>query len=133
VNHEIHETHERVRYADEVFGIQGAIFEVYRTLGAGFLEAVYQECLEIEFAARRIPFIAQRPLRLEYKGRSLRQGYTPDFVCVERVIVELKAVNALLPEHRAQTINYLRASGMRLGLLVNFCSTPKVHIERFAL
>ena len=133
MNHERHEIHERVRYADEAYRVQGAVFEVYRTLGAGFLEAVYQECLALEFAARRIPFVSQAPLRLEYKGESLRQSYCPDFICFDKIIVELKAVSALAPEHKAQTINYLRASGMRLALLVNFCSTPRVQIERFAL
>jgi GxxExxY protein len=133
VNHEIHEIHERVRYADEVFLIQGAIFEVYRTLGAGFLEAVYQECLALEFAARGIPHSAQSPLRLSYKGRPLRQGYTPDFLCFSKIILELKAVSTLAAEHRAQTINYLRASGMKLGLLVNFGAPKGARIERFAL
>ncbi len=133
MNHERHEKHERVLYADEVFGIQGAVFAVYRTMGAGFLEAVYQECLALEFAERRIPFEAQQPLRLNYKRRPLRQTYTPDFVCFEKIIVELKAVAALAPEHKAQTFNYLKASGLRLGLLVNFGTTPRVQIERFAL
>jgi GxxExxY protein len=131
--HEIHETHEKVLYAQEVFQIQGALFEVYRTLGAGFLEAVYQECLAIEFAARTIPFVAQRSLRLEYKGRVLRQTYTPDFVCFGKIIVELKALGALAPEHKAQTMNYLKASALRLGLLVNFGATGGVQVVRFAL
>jgi GxxExxY protein len=133
VNHENHEEPERLMYADEVFRIQGAVFDVYRTMGTGFLEAVYQECLSLEFTERRIPFRALQPLGLEYKGRSLRQTYTPDFVCYETIIIEIKAVRELAPEHRAQTINYLRASGLRLGLLVNFGSTPKAQIGRFAL
>ena len=133
MNHEIHETHEKVRYAKEAYEIQGAVFEVYRSLGAGFLEAVYQESLGIELNARLIPFVSQPPLRLQYKGRALRQTYAPDFICFEKVVIELKAVNTLAPEHRAQTFNYLRASGLRLGLLVNFGSTPGVQIERFAL
>jgi GxxExxY protein len=129
----VHEIHERVLYADEVFRIQGAIFEVYRTMGAGFLEAVYQECLALEFEARSIRFVAQRPLRLEYKGRALRQSYTPDFVCFDKIVIELKALVALAPEHRAQVINYLRAGSMRLGLLVNFGAPRGAQIERFAL
>ena len=133
MNHEIHETHEKVRYAKEAYEIQGAVFEVYRSLGAGFLEAVYQESLGIELNARLIPFVSQPPLRLQYKGRALRQTYAPDFICFEKIVIELKAVNTLAPEHRAQTFNYLRASGLRLGLLVNFGSTPGVQIERFAL
>lgn len=133
MNHEKHEKHERLIYAEEVFLIQGAVFEVYRTMGAGFLEAVYQECLTLEFSARRIPFRALQPLQLEYKGEPLRQGYSPDFVCFDTIIVELKAVRTLAPEHKAQTINYLRASRLRLGLLVNFGSAPRAQIERLAL
>ena len=133
MNHEIHETHEKVRDAKEAYEIQGAVFEVYRSLGAGFLEAVYQESLGIALNARLLPFVSQPPLRLQYKGRALRQTYAPDFICFETVVIELKAVNTLAPEHRAQTFNYLRASGLRLGLLVNFGSTPGVQIERFAL
>ncbi|WP_430418532.1 GxxExxY protein [Phenylobacterium sp.] len=119
--------------ADEVFRIQGAVFEVYRAKGAGFLEAVYQECLEIEFEFRGIPLLAQRPLRLEHRGRELRTRYAPDFICFEQIIVELKAVREIAPEHRAQLINYLRATGLRLGLLVNFGSPNKAEIARIAL
>jgi GxxExxY protein len=129
----IHEPHERVLYAEEVFRIQGAIFEVNREMGAGFLEAVYQECLCLEFSRRRIPFLAARPLNLAYKGETLRQTYVPDFICFESIIVELKALRDLAPEHRAQVLNYLKASGLRLGLLVNFGCTPKARIERIAL
>jgi GxxExxY protein len=131
--HEPHEPHERVLHAEEVFRIQGAIFEVNRVMGAGFLEAVYQECLALEFAARDIPFIAARPLSLAYKGQPLKQTYVPDFICFDRVIVELKALGALAPEHRAQVINYLKASKLRLGLLVNFGCAPKARIERLVL
>jgi GxxExxY protein len=133
MNHENHERHESLLYADEVFQIQGAVFEVYRAMGAGFLEAVYQECLAVEFADRGVPFQACRPLTLEYKGRPLQQRYVADFICFDRIIVELKAARDLAPEHRAQTINYLRATGLRLGLLINFSATPRVKIERFAL
>ena len=128
-----HEKHENLLYADEVFRVQGAVFEVCRTMGAGFLEAVYQECLTIEFADRGIPFAALQGLPLQYRGRRLQQSYRADFVCFDRIIVELKSVREIAPEHRAQTINYLRATGLRLGLLINFGATPKVKIERFAL
>jgi GxxExxY protein len=128
-----HEKHEGLLYADEVFRVQGAVFEVYRAMGAGFLEAVYQECLTIEFADRGIPFSALQALPLQYRGRRLQQSYRADFVCFDRIIVELKSVREIAPEHRAQTINYLRATGLRLGLLINFGATPKVRIERFAL
>jgi GxxExxY protein len=133
VDHEKHEKHERVLYADEAFAIQGAVFEVSRQMGIGFLEAVYQECLALEFAERAIPFQAMPALRLAYKGEALRQIYAPDFVCFGKIIVELKSVRELAPEHRAQTINYLRATGLRLGLLVNFGCAPKARIERFVI
>ena len=120
-------------FPEEVFQIQGAVFEVYRTMGSGFLEGVYQECLALEFARRAVPFEPHRSLALEYKGQPLRQSYVADFICFDRIILELKAVRMIAPEHRAQTINYLRATRMKLGLLVNFGATPKVEIERFAL
>jgi GxxExxY protein len=131
--HEPHKPHERLVHAEEVFRIQGAVFEVNRVMGAGFLEAVYQECLAIELASRAIPFVASPKLALAYKGAGLRQYYTPDFVCFERVVVELKAVNTLAPEHRAQVLNYLKASGLRVGLLVNFGCAPKARVERLIL
>jgi GxxExxY protein len=110
--------------------IIGACFEVYREKGCGFLEAVYQECLEVEFRLQGIPNIAQRPLSLEYKGLPLLAKYQPDFVCWEKIIVELKAVRELSDEHRAQLQNYLKATGLRLGLLVNFGHFPKAQVER---
>jgi GxxExxY protein len=120
-------------YENEAFQIRGAAFEVYRAMGAGFLEAVYQECLEVEFIRRNVPFETRKPLGLTYRGQPLRQTYVADFVCYDRIIVELKAARAIAPEHRAQTINYLRATGMKLGLLINFGAAPRVEIERFAL
>ncbi len=133
MNHERHEPHEQVLYRDEVFLIQGAIFEVNREMGSGFLEAVYQECLAIEFKARDIPFVSTPSLGLAYKGAALQQVYVPEFICFDRIIVELKAVRELAPEHRAQVLNYLKATGLRLGLLVNFGSAPKARIERLVL
>ena len=128
--HEQHEQHEPVLYAREVFAILGAIFEVNGQMGAGFLEAVYQECLAHEFSARTIPFRADVPLSLSYKGQPLRQTYRADFVCFDRIIVELKALTTLTSEHRAQVLNYLRVTGYKLGLLVNFGCAPKACIER---
>jgi GxxExxY protein len=133
MNHEKHEKHERVLYAEESFDIQGAVFEVSRELGIGFLEAVYQECLALEFSARGIPFKPKPSLGLRYKGHALLQKYAPDFVCFDRIIVELKAVREFAPEHRVQVINYLKATGLRLGLLVNFGCAPKARIERLVL
>lgn len=117
-------------YKDESFRIVGACFEVYSDKGCGFHEPVYQECLEIEFALQGIPFKAEQELGLTYKGRPLKQVYKPDFVCFDKIIVELKAVSALNDEHRAQVHNYLKAAGMKLGLLINFGHHPKLEYER---
>jgi GxxExxY protein len=124
---------EGIIYQEECYQIQGAIFEVYREKGCGFLEAVYQECLEKEFALSSIPFVAQQELQLTYKGQPLRQTYQPDFICYGKIIVELKAVKEIAPEHKAQVINYLKATGFKLALLVNFGSYPKATIIRLAL
>lgn len=120
-------------FEEETYAIRGAAFEVYKEMGCGFLEAVYQECLEKEFTRRGVPFIAQPELRLNYKGELLNQIYQPDLICYERIIVELKSVRETAPEHHAQIINYLKAISLKLGLLINFGSHPKVRIERFAL
>ena len=133
MDHEKHEKHERLLYAREAYEIQGAVFEVSREMGIGFLEAVYQECLAVEFSTQGIPFRAKPSLALRYKARNLRQTYSPDFVCYDSIIVELKAVREIAPEHRAQIINYLRATGLRLGLLVNFGCAPKARIERLVI
>src|SRR6185312_1977950 len=97
-------------YKEEVYAVQGAVFEVYREMGCGFLEAVYQECLFKEFQNRGIPFEAQEELRISYKGEILTQTYLPDFVCYGQVILELKATKAIAPEHQAQILNYLKAT-----------------------
>ena len=117
-------------FEEESYKIRGAVFEVYGEMGCGFLEAVYQECLEREFEKQGIPFVAQQELSLSYKGEPLVQTYRPDFVCFERIVVELKAVRELSGEHRAQVHNYLKASGLKLGLLVNFGHYPETEIER---
>ena len=122
-----------ILYRCESYAIMGACFEVYKEEGCGFLEAVYQECLEMELSDRGIPFRSQVALDLRYKGRPLKTRYTPDLICNELVIVELKAVSVLANEHRAQMQNYLRATGMRLGLLVNFGHHPKLEYERIVL
>ncbi len=117
-------------YRDESYQIMGACFEVYKTMGCGFLEAVYQECLEIEMAERGLPVIPKHQLELSYKTHALRQKYEPDLICFEKIIVELKAVSVSTDEHRAQVHNYLRATGYRLGLLVNFGHHPLLEWER---
>ncbi|OHE82910.1 MAG: GTP-binding protein [Verrucomicrobia bacterium GWF2_62_7] len=117
-------------YEEETFALRGACFEVYKEKGCGFLEAFYQECLEIELRLRSVPFVSQPKLELEYKGQKLRTEYQPDLICFDKIVVELKAVSALADEHRAQVHNYLKATGHHLGLLVNFGHYPKVEIER---
>lgn len=111
----------------------GACFEVYKEKGCGFLESVYQECLELEFGLQSIPFVAQQEHLLAYKGQPLKQTFRSDFVCFGNIIVELKAVKALADEHRAQVLNYLNATGYRLGLLINFGGHPKLEWERIVL
>lgn len=133
MNHETHENHEKILFKEECYQIQGAVFDVYREMGCGFLEAVYQECLERELMARGIPFVTQPELTLNYKGESLKQTYKPDFICFGKIILELKAVKEIAPEHKAQVINYLKATGIKLGLLVNFGTYPKASITRMAL
>jgi GxxExxY protein len=132
-NHEIHEPHEKnhtILYKDESFAIQGAAFDVYREMGCGFLDAVYQECTYREFLRRNIPFVATPELSLTYKGVVLTQKYRPDFICYEKIIIELKAVKEVNVEHRAQVFNYLKATGFRLGLLINFGHFPRASVER---
>ena len=119
-------------FKDESYSIIGACFAVYKDKGCGFHEPVYQECLAIEFEHSRIPAISLPGLSLEYRGRLLDQKYFPDFVCYEKIIVELKAVTTLSDEHRAQVLNYLKASTFELGLLINFGHYPKLQYERIA-
>jgi GxxExxY protein len=117
-------------YKDESYRIVGACFEVYNEMGCGFLEAVYQECLTWELRDQNLPFVAQRKLILNYKHHRLEATYEPDFICFDAIVVELKAVKELTNEHRAQVHNYLKATGFRLGLLVNFGQHPKLVYER---
>ncbi len=123
----------RLLFENEVFLIRGAAFEVHNEMGNGFLEAVYQECLMREFQRLGIPHVANSALNLVYKGEALTQSYRADFVCFEQIIVELKAVTAIASEHRAQILNYLKATGLRLGLIINFGTYPKLQIERIVL
>jgi len=117
-------------YKAETYAIIGACFEVYKEKGAGFVEPVYQECLEYEMLLQALPFRAQSELRLTYKDQPLKQVYKPDFICFDKIIVEIKAVAALCDDHRAQLQNYLKATGMRVGLLANFSHFPKLEYER---
>ena len=119
-----------ILYKDESYRIIGACFEVYKEKGCGFVEPVYQECLEIELSLQKVPFSAQTELKLQYKGHLLDQIYKPDFICHEKIIMEIKAVSKLVDEHRAQVHNYIKATGYKLGLLVNFGHFPKIEWER---
>ncbi len=119
-----------ILYKEESYKIVGACFEVYREKGCGFLEPVYQECMEIELRLQGIPYVPRKPLALEYKSCPLRSTYEPDFICYDKIVLELKAVTELVNEHRAQAQNYLKATRLKLGLLVNFGHYPKAQVER---
>ena len=117
---------------EESYAIIGACFEVYNAKGCGFLEPVYHECLAIEFEHQRIPAISKPSLTLSYRGRTLVQTYNPDFICFEKIVLELKTASKLADEHRAQSLNYLNATGFEPGLLVNFGQYPGLEYERIA-
>jgi GxxExxY protein len=123
----------KILYKEECFLIQGAIFEVYRELGCGFAEGVYQSALAKEFELREIPYKSQSEMTIEYKGFSLNQTFRPDFFCFDKIILELKAVKDTCEEHKAQVLNYLKVSKLRLGLLVNFGHYPRATVERVIL
>ncbi|MEN6408982.1 MAG: GxxExxY protein [Anaerolineaceae bacterium] len=109
-------------YRDEVYQTVGAAMEVHSVLGCGFLEAVYHEAMEKELAQRNIPFTSQTNLTLTYKGLPLSKSYIADLVVFSKIIVELKAVDRLTSVDEAQVLNYLKATGMQVGLLFNFGS-----------
>ena len=117
-------------YPEECYEIIGACFEVYKEKGNGITEGIFQECLELEMEMRGIPFSAQAPLAMSYKERRLRHRFVADFICFDRIVVELKAVEMLVDEHRAQMLNYLHATGLRLGLLVNSGHQPQLEWQR---
>src|ERR1700736_3197162 len=119
-------------YKKESYAIIGARFEVYNEKGCSFLEPVYHECLAIEFEYQRIPAISKPALTLSYRGHTLVQTYNPDFICYQKVVLELKTVSKLIDEHRAQLLNYLNATGFELGLLLNFGHYPGLEHERIA-
>lgn len=112
--------HQDLIYKEEAYSIIGASMAVHRELGCGFLEAVYAEALEMEFKSQDIPYQREVPLPIEYKGEILKKNYLADFICYNKIIVELKAISFLESVHDAQVLNYLKASGFKLGILVNF-------------
>jgi GxxExxY protein len=117
-------------YKDESYAIIGACFAVYKDKGCGFHEPVYHECREIELEFQGIPFLSKPPQTPRYRGRTLVQTFSHDFLCYEKIILEIKAISALVDEHRAQSLELPRATGCKLGLLVNFGHYPRIEYER---
>ena len=120
-------------FKEESYKVIGAAFKVYNTLGPGFLEAVYQEALEIEFLRQDLPYEREKELKIRYDGIELKQSYKADFVCFGKIIIELKAVSEINDAHRSQVYNYLHASGYKLGLLLNFGCSDELEHERIVL
>jgi GxxExxY protein len=116
---------------EEVYAVIGAAMEVHKELGPGFLEAVYQEAMEMELEMRGIPFEPQKNLKLYYKGQLLKKEYTPDLLCFGKLIVDLKAIDRLSGKEESQILNYLKATGLKVGLLINFGSSPKLEWQRY--
>jgi GxxExxY protein len=119
-----------LKFKDECYAIVGSAFEVYNELGFGFLETVYQEALAKEFSIRKIPFIEQAKLQINYKTHTLNHHYFADFICFADIIIELKAIKAIQDETRAQTINYLKATNLKLAVILNFGNSKKLEYER---
>lgn len=116
-------------YKNESFNIVGAAIEVHKILGCGFTEAIYQEALENELLLRHIPFVREKNYKIIYKGIVLEKSFRVDFVCYDKLIVELKAVSELPDVFYSQLYNYLKASGLKLGILLNF-GLPSLEIKR---
>ena len=121
---------DKLLYRNEVFEIIGCAIEVHRVLGSGFLEAVYQQALEIELRRKDIPYVANKTLLVTYKGIQLRKEYVADFVCEDKIILEIKALDSLSGREEAQVINYLKVSNFRIGLLINFGAIRKLEWKR---
>lgn len=120
-------------YKEESFAIMGARFNVHNDKGSGFLEPVYQDCMEIELTYQQIPFVPQPRLELFYRETKLKHFYVPDFICHEKIVLELKAVEKIIKEHEAQVFNYLKATGMKLGIIVNFGHYPDLEYKRIVV
>ena len=120
-------------YKDEVYAIVGAAMEVHTILGTGFLELVYQEAMEIECASRGIPFVPQKILQVHYKQHILKKEYIADMICFEKIIVEFKALDSLTGRESSQVINYLKATGYKVGVVINFGSDTKLEWKRFVV
>ena len=120
-------------FKEEVYAIVGAAMEVYNELGAGFLESVYQEAMEYELADRQVPFQPQVPLRIKYKHRVLEKAFCADLVCYRAVLVELKAMEQTTKREEAQVLNYLRATGLRVAVIINFGDPGRLDWTRVVL
>ena len=120
-------------YSEEGYALMGAAFEVHNVQGGGLLEEIYQQSLEIELELRDIPFRRKEELKVYYKGRELDKRYIPDLFVHERIVVELKAVSALAPEHEAQLLNNMRITRSPIGYLINFGPIGKLEYKRFIL
>jgi len=118
---------------DEVYAIMGAAMEVHNVFGAGFSEGVYQEAMEIELALRAIPFEAQKRLQIQYKGHLLKKEYCADLICFNSVLVEIKVLDHLAKREEAQLLNYLKATGIRVGLLIAFGDPARLDWQRLVL
>ena len=116
---------------DEVYAVIGAAIEVHRVMGPGFLEPVYQEAMEIESKTRQLSFKSQPVLQIRYKEHTLKKEYIPDFIFYDQIIVEIKALDRLSGKEESQILNYLKATGHKVGVLINFGSHPKLEWKRF--
>jgi GxxExxY protein len=117
-------------YKEEVYAIVGAAMDAYNDLGPGFLENIYQEAMEIEVAVRKIPAKPVQEIHINYKGTPLKKFYIADLVCYEKIIVEIKAMDKLTLREEGQLLNYLKATGMKLGVLINFGHYPNLEWKR---
>jgi GxxExxY protein len=122
----------KIIYSEESFQIIGACMEVHTELGCGFHEAVYQEALSIVLNEKGIPFEKEKELSIAFRGKHLSKKYKADFLCFGKIIIELKALSELSSEHESQVINYLKATGYKLGLLINF-GTKSLKFKRIVL
>ena len=123
---------EEYLYKEETYDIIGCAMEVHNELGCGFLEPVYQEALSIVFRENNIPFVKEKTLDIKFKGQVLNKKYIADFVCFDKVIIELKAIDTINSQHLAQVINYLKCTDKRLGLIINF-GTSSLQYKRVIL
>ena len=118
-------------FKEEVYAIIGAAIEVHKELRPGFLEAVYHEAMEIELTSRNIPFESYKKLLIRFKEFQLKKEYEADFVCYDKIIVEIKALDVVAGKEEAQLLHYLKTTGFRIGLLINFGSVGALEWKRY--